>query len=553
MQSPAAPTTSGAVRQSFDVGRFPWIRPLLSAYSADFNSVASLFAGNPADPAAWKETIARVQAHPRDRAAIARIASAQIERRSAPAHAKAVAKHLADPKSVAIITGQQAGLFGGPLYTLLKAISTIQLARKVSAKHGIPAIPVFWVEAEDHDWEEVRTTRVLDGDQKLQTVTLDDLDGAGTRPVATLVLDEGTGDALASLESHLAHTEFTDELLARLRQHYKPGQKMGTAFACWLDDLLGRHGLVVFEAYDPAAKPLVASLFQRELASECQTARLASEAGNEMRQLGHAPQVEPTDDSVALFYLGGGERHAIKRQADGHFSAGPDTFDAAVLQAEALAHPERFSPNVLLRPLVQDTLFPTICYVGGPSELAYQAQLGAIYQAFGVEAPLLYPRATATLLDSAAIRFLERSGISFETLHLQGETALNQLLASQLPPTLEPGFEQLAKDIAAGIDVLKAAVAEVDPTLTGAAETTRDRMQDTLKTLHSKIIQASKKKDETLRRQFTRTQALAFPAGEPQERIVDLPFFVNRYGQAVVDRLLDQLPLDMGKHYVLVL
>jgi bacillithiol biosynthesis cysteine-adding enzyme BshC len=272
-----------------------------------------------------------------------------------------------------------------------------------------------------------------------------------------------------------------------------------------------------------------------------------------MRRLGHAPQVEMSDDSVALFYLGSGERQAIKRLADGSFTAGADTFDAAILQAEALAHPERFSPNVLLRPLVQDTLFPTICYVAGPSELAYQAQLGAVYTAFGVESPLLYPRASATLVDSAAIRFLERSDMPFETLHLQGETALNQLLERQLPPTLEPGFAQLSNDIVAGIEALKTAVALVDPTLTGAADSTRDRMQDTLKTLHSKIIQASKKKDETLRRQFARTQALAFPAGEPQERIVDLPFFLNRYGQAVVDRLLDALPLELGRHYVLAL
>ena len=203
--------------------------------------------------------------------------------------------------------------------------------------------------------------------------------------------------------------------------------------------------------------------------------------------------------------------------------------------------------------MVQDKLFPRSCCVAGPTELADQAHLGAIYKAFNVEVALLYSRANATLLDSAAIRFLERSGISFETLHLTGETALNDLLKSQLPPTLEPGLEDLTREIATRIDALKAVVAQVDPTLGGAADTTRDRMNETLKTLHSKIIQASKKKDETLRRQFVRTQALAFPAGEPQERIVDLPFFLNRYGQAVVDRLLDQLPLEMGKHYILTL
>jgi len=553
MQPAAASTASGVVRQSIDVRRFSWIRPLVSAYSSDFASVASLFAGNPADPAAWKDTIARVQKSTHDRAAIAKVVAAQLERRGAHAHARSVAGRLADPSTVAVVTGQQAGLFGGPLYTLLKAITAIQLARKVSAKHGIAAIPVFWVEAEDHDWEEVRTARVLDGDLHLRSVTLGTLEGAGERPVAGLTLDEGVNDTIAELEANLAKTEFTDELIARLRQHYRPGQKMGQAFASWIDDLLGRHGLVVFEAADPAAKPLVADLFRRELEIPCHTACLAKETGEAMRRLGHTPQVEPSEDSVALFYLGDGRRQAIKRREGGGYTIGDTVHDADALRAEAVQHPERFSPNVLLRPVVQDRLFPTICYVAGPSELAYQAQLGAIYAAFGVEVPLLYPRANATLLDSAALRFLDRSGLTLESLHAQGETSLNKLLESQLPPTLESGLDDLAREVATRIDALKTVVAEVDPTLAGAADTTRDRMQETIKTLHSKIIHASKKKDETLRRQFTKTQALAFPGGEPQERIVDLPFFVNRYGQAVVDRLLESLPLDMALHFVLTL
>lgn len=553
MHSAAASTATGVVRQSIDVRRFGWIRPLVSAYSSDFSSVASLFAGNPSDPTAWKDTIARVQKSPRDRAAMAKVVLAQLERRGAHTHARAVAARLADPTTVAVVTGQQAGMFGGALYTLLKAITAIQLARKVSAKHGIPAIPVFWVESEDHDWDEVRTSRVLDADLHLKEVSLARLEGAGERPVSSLVLDDGIGDALAELEANLAKTEFTEDLLTRLRQHYRPGQRMGVAFASWIEDLLGRHGLVVFEASDPAAKPLVASLFHRELEVPCHTACLAKETGEAMRALGHTPQVEPSEDSVALFYIGAGSRTSIKRREGGGYTIGDTFHEAEALRAEALQHPERFSPNVLLRPVVQDRLFPTICYVAGPSELAYQAQLGAIYAAFGVEVPLLYPRANATLLDSAALRFLDRSGLPLESLHTQGETALNKLLESQLPPTLEPGLEALVQAMSERIEALKSIVAQVDPTLAGAVDTTRERMQDTVKVLHSKVIHASKKKDETLRRQFTRTQALAFPAGEPQERIVDLPFFLNRYGQAVVDRLLEALPLEMGLHYVLTL
>jgi bacillithiol synthase len=540
---------SSLIRDAVDLRRFPWIRPLVAAYSSNFSSVASLFTGNPADPAAWTETIARVQQSPRDRAGLARVLSAQLERRGAPAHARAAATRLADKDTVAIVTGQQAGLFGGPLYTLLKAVTAIRLARKVSARYGIAAIPVFWVEAEDHDWEEVRTARVLDTDLALHEITLDALDGAGERPVASLVLDDGIGDALGTLEQVLPPTEFTAELLTRLRSHYRPGQRMGTAFASWLDDLLGRYGLVVFEAADPAAKPLVTSLFTKELDAPCRTTHFAKTTGDTMRALGHEPQVEPGDDSVALFYMGGGDRVSIKRRDDA-YAMGETTRPLADVQQEAAEHPERFSPNVLLRPVVQDKLFPTVCYVAGPSELAYQAQLGAIYRDFGVEMPLLYPRANATLLDSAAVRFLEKYQLPLESLQPHDESALNRLLQSQLPPGLEDGFVATTDEIRARVDALKTAIATVDPTLTGAADTTIDRMQESLKHLHTKVIHASKRKDDTLRRQFTRTQALAFPEGHPQERIVDLAFFLNRYGQALCDRLIEGLPLDMGKHYV---
>ncbi|HUR21536.1 MAG TPA: bacillithiol biosynthesis cysteine-adding enzyme BshC [Vicinamibacterales bacterium] len=545
-------TSDTLVRAAIDLRRFSWIRPLVAAYSSDFPSVAGLFAGNPADPDAWTQTIARVQQSARDRAGLCQIIAAQLERRNAPAPARSAASQLAEESAVAVVTGQQAGLFGGPLYTLLKAVTAIRLARQVTATNGVAAIAVFWVEAEDHDWDEVRTARVLDDQLALREITLDNLEGAGTRSVASLVLDDGIGDALGALEAALPETEFTQELMARLRTHYRPGQRMGSAFASWLDDLLGRYGLVVFEAADPAAKPLVASLFSRELDAPCRTAQFANQAGQAMRALGHDPQVQAGDDSVALFYLAEDGRHAIKRRDDG-YAWGEAVRPQADVQQEAAEHPERFGPNVLLRPVVQDRLFPTICYVAGPSELAYQAQLGAIYQDFGVEVPLLYPRANATLLDAAAVRFLEKYDLPFEALQPRDESGLNRLLQSQLPPGIDAALQSAGEEIRARLEVLKAGLPAIDPTLVGAADTTLDRMQETLKHLQNKIIQASKKKDETLRRQFTRTQALAFPEGVPQERIVDLAFFLNRYGQPLCDRLLEGLPLEMGQHYVLQL
>ena len=548
----AASGTPAFVRQSIDVTAFPWTRPLIGSYFRNFPALAPFFAGNPFDPAAWPEAIARVRRAPRDRAALGAVVEAQLTRRGAPAEAIAGARALADPDSVAVVTGQQAGLFGGPLYSLLKAITAIQIARRVSAEQRALVVPVFWVEAEDHDWAEVRTAHILDKDFTLRDITLPDLPGAGVQPIASLVLDDRIGDAIRELEAALPPSEFTAETIAALSRRYRPGAGVGEAFAGWMDDLLGRHGLVVFESADRAAKPMVADLFRDTLRQPGGVVEIAREAGESLRALGHTPQVDAADGMTPLFYLDGQGRRAI-RQQDGRLVAGTSTFTAADLEREAAAHPDRFSPNVLLRPVVQDRIFPTIAYVAGPNELSYLAQVRGIYRALGVEAPLVCPRGSATILDAASAKFLERSQLSLDALQTPDEAQLNALLERLLPPEIDQGLDRLQRDAAASLEAIKATVAAVDPTLAGAVDTTRDRLQDTIKTLHSKIVAAAKRKDETLRRQYHRTQSLAFPGGHLQERVLNLAFFANRFGMTLGDRLLEALPERPDRHYVLVL
>jgi bacillithiol biosynthesis cysteine-adding enzyme BshC len=550
---PAA--AAAALRDAISVSRLPWIRPLVGVYATDFASVAPLFAGNPADPAAWRETIGRVQRAPRDRARLAAVLAAQQDRREAPEAARRNAARLADPATVAVVTGQQAGIFGGPLYTLLKAVTTIQLARLVEREHGVAAVPVFWVEAEDHDWEEVRTATVLDGDFTVASLTLHTLEGAGEQPVGSLRFDAGVDQTISALEQLLAPSEFTAEVLGTLRRRYRAGATLGAACAGWFDDLLGQHGLVVFESNDAAAKPAAADLFARELANPSRTAALVSESAAAMSRLGHAPQVEPAADAVCLFHLSDAGRQPIRRQG-ADYLIGETVRAAADLVAEASAHPERFSPNVLLRPLVQDRLFPTVCYVGGPSELAYQAELGPLYRELGVERPLLASRTSATLVDSAAARFLDRHDVPYEAFQTQDELALNRLLEGQLPPSVDQAISAIGQYVDARAADLKSTVETIDPTLSSVIDTTFDRIRGTLDTMQAKIVQASKKKDDTLRRQFIRTRALLFPDGHPQERLLNVAFFTNRYGLTIGDRLLDALPpaLDAGHaHYIVSL
>ncbi len=534
-----------------DLRRLGWAKPLAGDYAHDFSKVAPLYAGDPGSPEAWAAAIARAQQHPRRHGEVSALLQAQQARRAAPAEARAAASLLADPRTVAVLTGQQAGAFGGPLFTLLKAITAVKLARRASAEHGVPVVPIFWVDAEDHDWAEVRSATVLGPDLTPLTIALPEPEGAGRMPVGALKLDSAVSLTIEELRAALPPTDFTNWVIEQAQTHWRPGAGMAEAFAGWIESLLGPHGLVVFESGDPAAKPLAADLFAREIQFPDRTATLAASGGEEMTRRGHTAQVVPQPDSVALFRLDGG-RVPIRRQGDA-LVVDEQNHSTASLAAEAVDHPERFSPNVLLRPIVQDTLFPTISYVAGPSELAYLGQLRGVYEHFGVPMPLMYPRATATLIDSATRRFLARYNVPVPDLQPQDESALNRLLQSQLPATVEQAFAEADAAMRRAMERVIEVVPAVDPTLAGAARTTLGKIEHDLRGLQNKVVQAAKKRDDTLRRQFARAQAQIFPAGQPQERTLGGIFFLNRYGPALVDRLLEELPLEMGQHWVITI
>ena len=526
---------------SVDIRQLPGFRKLAADYAFHFSSLAPFYTGDPASDESWQTTIARAQRHARARSELAALLGRQLAAREAPTAAREAAERFADPNTVAVVTGQQAGLFGGPLYTLYKAVTAITLAAKISSDHGVRAVPVFWVESEDHDWDEVASASVFDAEFQRKTISLPTPAGAGETPVGRIFLGGEIHAAIEQLIASLPPTEFTTQLADRLRHAYRPGVTMADAFARWLEQLLGERGLVLFDCSDPAAKPLVAPLFARELEEPARTWELAALAGQKLSALGYHAQVDATmPQGPALFRLNSKRTPILQAEAP-------------ALCAEARQHPEKFSPNVLLRPVVQDRLFPTIAYVSGPNELAYLGQLRNVYERFDVPMPIVFPRASATIMDSAGARFLSKSDLPFEALHARDESALNRVLAAALPERVDRALKDADDAVAQAMAAVIAALPAIDPTLEGAAKSTLGKLQHDLSTLHGKVISAAKKRDETLRRQFHRTQAQAFPDGIPQERAVAIVSLLNRYGNALVQRVIEELPLDLGRHWVLTL
>tara|TARA_B100001123_G_C15337074_1_gene1033274 strand:+ start:2097 stop:3716 length:1620 start_codon:yes stop_codon:yes gene_type:complete len=532
-----------------DIHRFPWIKALSVDYSSAYTRLAEFFPGNPADEETWVKALSNTKNFKRQRKQLVELLTVQQKRREAPKEALLATQKLKDKETVAVVTGQQAGLFGGPLYTLLKAITTIQLSRHLSNKFNIVAVPVFWIHSEDHDWNEIRTFQLLNSEFELKKISLSDRPGDSDRAAGSIILGKETSEALSALEKALPVTEFTENLIANLKKAYRQEATMGEAFGRLLENILGRRGLVVYDSSDPASKPLVAKIFTDEIKNAGQTNYLVKEAGKLLEAKGYHSQATPTEGNLALFFLDKKRLQIRHKKGDYFFGDKKETLKS--LSELARQQPELFSPNVLLRPIVQDAIFPTVCYVAGPGELAYLAQLGSTYKSFEVPMPVIYQRASATLIDANTRRFIDRYKIPIEQLQADDEKALNNLIANLLPVSVENTFQETTDSINHSFETLTRNLSVIDSTLEGASHSTLKRIQDNLNKLRGKTTQASKRKNEVLHRQFLHAKNQIFPGGKPQERNLGFIYFLNRYGPSLIDRLNEALTLDTEKHWIL--
>ena len=534
---------------SVDLRQLTWTDPLTYDYCHNFKQLEAFYIGSPITPETLNHVIKTRQSWKTETTHIGDIVTKQLQSRSAPPQALKAAEQLKEKGTVAVLTGQQAGLFGGPLFTLFKSLTAIALARQIEKEHNISAVPIFWIDAEDHDLDEICTCNLLDSDSNLHRVDLELPQTHSGRPAESVLLPDSITQTIEALDKILPNTEFSKEILGQLIRTYSPGISLVEAFSRWLDIILGPMGLVVFDGSDKTAKPLVRSVFTQELQSRGKVSRLATLAGKEFSAHGYHSQVNPRRDTAAIFHIDK-TRLPVKLR-DNEFEIGNTIWTTKQLLDEVQRSPNSFSPNVLLRPLVQDTLFPTIVYVAGPSEVAYLGQLKQVYAEFKIPMPLIYPRLSATITDGATMKFLKRYKINFETLQGQDDSTLNQLLANHLPSDLDSIIKDTEQRVYDSLQKIKDEVPSVDPTLAETVKTTQKQMERSLQTLHGKIIKAAKRKNETLQRQFYRAQSLTFPKGKAQERNIAFLYFLNMYGPKLVDKLLVNLPLKIGKHYLL--
>jgi bacillithiol biosynthesis cysteine-adding enzyme BshC len=507
---------------------------LFRDYLAGKPTAAPFYGGGRWDLDAVLASCERTLALSRDVRTLADVLARQQESRGAD-RAAARAEELAAAGATAIVTGQQAGLLGGPLFVLYKALATIKIARLAAERRQRPVVPVFWVASDDHDFAEVRTATVLDEVGQLRSLRYTPAREPTGQPAWAIELDDTIVRLLDELRALLPDNSFREGLAARLAAAYRPGATISGAFASFVSALLPE--LVVLDAADPKLKSLMLPVLRRELREGSATSKLAIEAGKALLAAGYHQQVPVRPGFLNLFVLSQGERRALGFD-NGTVEVRGSGLRWSLEEAERHleADPESWSAGVLLRPLAQDLLLPTAAYVGGPAEIAYQAQIGPSYGHFGIPRPALLPRPSLTLVDPSQARTLEAEGLKLTELEADPEGLVSQW-AREAYPEVEAAFSRARTSLTEAMGAVEQALGALDPTLKGAAESARGRALHQVETLYEKSIRALKKRDQTRAERLRRTRDALFPGGALQERGLHLVSALARHGDDLMPRV----------------
>jgi bacillithiol biosynthesis cysteine-adding enzyme BshC len=458
---------------------------------------------------------------------------------------------LQQPGALVVMAGQQAGLFGGPLSTWWKALTAIQAAKEWSGKLNRPVIPVFWIAADDHDFPEINHVDVVDRDHALRRISYDaDPEWAG-RPAGRVILAGRFEGMWPALEEALPPSEFHQAMMEEARQCYAPGRTLVDAFAGWISRWLGRSGLVVVNPFDPAIKRLARDLFVREVLEHPDSRRVFDERTQALHQTGMPAQIHLPDDVLNVMWMEDQRLPMRLREGRLEMHHEPAPFDPAGLVSRVRDHPEKVSPNVLLNPLFQDTVFPAFLHVLGPAEISYFAQVRPLYPRFDMTPPVLMPRASLTVMTQRALSALEEWGVAPEALLRDSEGVFRQLKRSAVPPELEAQVNRTREDAKKALEELERSVGQFDAGLTAIVERTRSGFDASLQKLEAKMATSASRRQEAWGRKIVYLRNLVRPYGALQERVLNLMTFLGRQGPAWLEHVAADLPTDVTVHHVM--
>src|SRR6476469_2265880 len=515
----------------------PHTTRLFDDFLHHFERVKQFYPHPPLSQDWWAEEITKIQYPAERRRAVAAVLERQNREFGAGEKTLSNIERLRQG-AAAVVTGQQVGLFGGPTFCILKALTAVIMAEKAGA------VPMFWLATEDHDLEEINTVNFAAGDhlQKF-TVNVPHREGA---PVGSIAFTDEITAATQQVEALFGKSEISELLAAS----YSKGETFGTAFAKFYTKVFSEMGVVFLNPLDQElhriAQPVLrAALEKSEEINQALVAR-----NQELEAAGYHAQVKVTPSHTLCFYFEDGARTPIRHQ-DGEFFIGERKLSAEELLSEAERCPEKFSANVLLRPLVQDYLLPTLCYAGGPSEIAYFAQIEVVYRKLAGRVTPIVPRIFATLVEPRAAKLLDRYQLSLADMLNAPEKTRELVAARALPDSILKSFDAAAEHLEQALALLQGPLEKLDRTLVDAAENAGSKMRYQLQGVRDKAARAEARKNTEVLRHADELITALYPNKELQEREVGAAYFLLKYGRGVVEQIKATARTGCGEHQVI--
>jgi len=459
---------------------------------------------------------------------------------------------------LAVVAGQQPGIFTGPGFSVYKAMTAIRLAHRQAERLGRPVVPVFWIAAEDHDWYEVSWILAPTSEGTRRWAIPDPLEG-DRRSVGLAPMPPSVPDLIEEFIAALPETEFKAEVAERIRAAAAAPPALDPALsdgrptlADWFARLMAwmfrGTGLIFLNASDPALRQLEGEFFVRVIEGQERVSAALEEGRARWQRLGFAPTVDWQPESLHLFTYVAGERLPLMARGDRCWVRDREEelhWSRDELIRQATEHPERFSTNVVMRPVVQGVLLPDLATVAGPGEISYFGLFRDVYRALGGQMPVIYPRESFTLVEPPIARILQKHGLTLTDVYFHLEERKQELLEREDRLGITKLFQEFREQFGRQYEALVAQVLKLDPQLKQVTEENRRQIAVQINKLEEKAKQQHRKNCEVALRQFERLKATLIPDG-PQERSVSVLPYLVKYGPDLVQRLMAATDLPEG-------
>ncbi|MHA1556808.1 MAG: bacillithiol biosynthesis cysteine-adding enzyme BshC [Candidatus Heimdallarchaeota archaeon] len=445
-----------------------------------------------------------------------------------------------------VITGQQPGLFTGPMYTIYKTFSAINYAKKYSTDE-VKLIPLFWNASEDHDVEEVDNIRVLNKKNDVEHLKFDSRALLG-KSLENVQIDHNQFESLLhKMKSSLVETEFTDSVFNKLSSILKKSEKWGEFFSRTLSFLMGEWGLVLLEP--KILRSHLKDYFTTVLSDPVKFNTIFQKTTNSLTGQGYKPKMHKKENIAGLFYIDEKlNRLTITLKEKGMYELSDGkTFTREEILNEVQAHPEQFSTNAIFRPLAQDLMIPTHVFVGGPSEIGYHIQIKDLYKEFNLTQPNVVFRMGATVIERHINKIIEKYKFSITELR-----DLNRLSSKLIASENEQKLQGYFNNISETLDNMNTELNDYNKELGSRVLHRKKSIMKELENIEKMYIKYVKNDNQLMMNQLTKTRAYLFPSDIPQERMFNIFQYLNKYSLTLLDCMRNLLSKDQpGKHVVL--